>query len=427
MSKANTAEQNQIVEPKNNGNNDDFDDDWGDDSWASDTESSPWQYSGFIEAAYGHFTQNNVTTKNTPLKELRARLDMSYTHKLFDFTGKGDLLIDDVTADTLIQMRELNIKASPFDFLDVKIGKQILTWGTADYLFINDLFPKNWQSFFSGREDAYLKASSNSIKTSWFINNTTLDVVWTPEFTEDTYLTGERFSFYSKQAQQQVAPQYLNVQQSNDEQWFARLSTSRNSVEYALYGYKGRWTTPEGVSDTQQPYFPKMNAIGASLRTTLGNGLFNIEVASYNSIENSGGEQNPHTTPNNQQRFLVGYETELMKNLTLNAQYYIEHTSDYTELLARAAIPEQVVSKNRQLITTRLRYSALQQKLTMTLFNFYSPSDNDGFLKTSVSYRKNDQWLYTMGANLFWGKGDFSFFGQHQVNSNLWARVRFQY
>ena len=36
---------------------------------------------------------------------------------------------------------------------DLKIGQQVLTWGTGDYVFLNDLFPKDYQSFFSGRDD----------------------------------------------------------------------------------------------------------------------------------------------------------------------------------------------------------------------------------------------------------------------------------
>jgi hypothetical protein len=33
----------------------------------------------------------------------------------------------------------------------------IITWGVGDLLFINDVFPKDWESFFSGRPPEYLK------------------------------------------------------------------------------------------------------------------------------------------------------------------------------------------------------------------------------------------------------------------------------
>ena len=75
----------------------------------------------------------------------------------------------------------------------------------------------------------------------------------------------------------------------------------------------------------------------------------------------------------------------------------------------------------------RLTYRAKQQTLTYSLFSFYSPTDHDVYLKPSIDYRYNDQWLFSTGANLFFGKDDYSFFGQHQDNSNAWLRVRFEY
>lgn len=417
-------------------------DDWADDGWGDDEVVSPWKVSGFIEGAYGRFTQNQTqintlsesenlysnSRSNSPLEEIRARINVNYSTLHFDITAKGELLFDQVLNNNKLLVRELNIQASPFDFLDIKIGKQVLTWGTADYLFINDLFPKDWQSFFSGRDDEYLKAPSNSVKISWFINGYTLDVVWTPEFTEDNFIRGERFSFYSPQLQQQIAPESFTYQEPNDEQWFTRLSTTQQGVEYALYGYKGRWTTPEGINSSQLPYFPKMNSVGASIRAPLYKGLFNAEIVNYNSIENTEAYySNTYFAPYSQQRFLIGYETELIKNVTLNTQYYVEHTKNHAQLASSYAYPEQLKDRNRQLLTARLTIRALQQTLVYSIFTFYSPTDHDGYLKSSISYRQDDHWLYSVGANVFWGKEDFSFFGQHQKNSNIWAKVRYQF
>jgi hypothetical protein len=41
-----------------------------------------------------------------------------------------------------------------------------LDW--ADLIFINDLFPKDWESFFIGRDTEYLKAPSDAAKISLF-------------------------------------------------------------------------------------------------------------------------------------------------------------------------------------------------------------------------------------------------------------------
>jgi hypothetical protein len=108
-------------------------------------------------------------------------------------------------------------------------------------------------------------------------------------------------------------------------------------------------------------------------------------------------------------------------------QYYLERTKHYQALLEHSTAPEQLVDENRQLLTLRLSYRALRQTLVYSMFAFYSPSDRDGYLKPSLNYQYNDQWLFSTGANLFFGDNDYSFFGQHQDNSNAWLRVRYQY
>jgi len=402
---------------------------WGDD-WGEEEVISPWKFSGFAEAGYGYLLQDNIVKSSASLTEITARFNLDYSHDSFEFVSKGELIYDDVISNTFWNTRELNISFTPSNNTDIKLGRQILTWGTGDYIFLNDLFAKNWQSFFSGRDDQYLKAPSDSIKGTFYLGNYSLDLTWTPEFTSDIYLTGERFSFYSPQTQSIVAPaDNFHVQKTNNAQWATRISTNKNGIEYALYGYKGFWPTPVGVTESQTPqfipYFPEMNAWGASIRMALAGGLFNAEYASYNSIEDSHGD-NPYIA-NGQNRFLIGFEREVIKDLTASVQFYLEQTKHYDDFINHSFTPATQVDKNRQLFTFRLTYMALQQKLTYSLFNFYSPTDKDGYVKPSVTYRYNDQWSFSAGANLFWGDEKHTFFGQHQQNSNAWFRVKAQF
>ncbi len=67
------------------------------------------------------------------------------------------------------------------------------------------------------------------------------------------------------------------------------------------------------------------------------------------------------------------------------------------------------------------------QNITTNFFMFYSPSDHDGYVKPSVDYRYNDQVKISVGANYFFGQEEDTFFGQHQENSNIWARFKYSY
>ena len=400
-------------------------DDWGDDAWA-DEEETPWTISGFTEAAYGQFLQGNVVKSSSSLSELRARMEMNYSHSLFEFTVSGDAIYDNVLEETQWLTRELNIEASPFSNLDIKFGRQILTWGTGDYVFLNDLFAKDWQSFFSGRDDEYLKAPSDSFRFTSYWGNVTIDLALTPEFTPDKYLTGERFSFYSPFTKNNIAPaEHFLVDQTNEEQWSARLATTIKGVEYALYGYKGYWSTPVGINNQGIAYFPKMNAWGASALTPFGNGILNAEFSYYNSLEDQHGDK--ANIANSQIRALIGYEQEIAKSLTLGLQYYLEKTQDYDAFTQANIFTNEQVDEYRQLATIRLRYTMLQQKLIYSFFAFYSATDKDSYLKPSIDYRYDDSLSFSTGANIFFGNKPHTFFGQHESNSNLWLRARFTF
>jgi len=401
---------------------------WADDTWAvEDEQVSPWQLSGFIEAGYGAFTQDNVVSNAQSLSELRAQLDSKYSADYFQLKSKLELIEDAVISKTDIDVRELNLSFSLGDNTDAIAGRQIVTWGTGDYLFLNDLFAKDWQSFFSGRDDAYLKAPNDALRVMHYVEGVTVDLVYSPEFTPDSYINGERFSFYSPMAGEVIAPQDFNVVTTDKSQYSLRLATTVNGTEYALYGYKGYWTTPVGIiaqgPNVGAAYFPKLNSYGASIRTSAFGGLFNAEVSVYNSTEDTSGDD-PFVA-NDQLRFLLGYEKELKADLTASFQYYLERTDDFEAF--KRTLPESITKENRQVLTARFTHRALRQTLTSSLFVFYSPSDKDAYFKPSISYRYSDNWQMSAGANVFLGESQQSFFGQHEDNSNLWLRMRYNF
>ena len=147
----------------------DWGDDWGEE-WQGETTNAHW-LTGYIEQALGSRWQSSAVNDDTTLGDSRIRLETNTQAGAWRLTAKGDVYYDGVLADWGGQLRELSAVAS-FNAIDIKAGRQILTWGTGDYLFINDLFPKDWQSFFAGRDDEYLKAASDAIKISYVVFQT---------------------------------------------------------------------------------------------------------------------------------------------------------------------------------------------------------------------------------------------------------------
>lgn len=404
------------------------DEDWGDDAWAEESPASGLQINGFVDAGVGYFLRDsNPTQEGESLAEVRLRLETNhYFGEVFgslkvDFTG------DAVTDDMDAAVREAFLNFAPLSSLDLRAGRQILTWGTGDLVFLNDLFPKDWRSFFSGRDQQYLKAPADAIRATWYQPLANLELVWVPEFESDNYITGERFSYFSPMVGAIVAaPPVVTARQPDGDEWAARVYQTVGNLEWAIYGYRGYFKQPEGFNPaTAEAQFPSLSVGGASLRGTIGPGIGNMELARHRSDNDKNGI-NPFV-PNSQWRFLLGYEQELITNLTLGLQYYLERISQYSALINQSSTPQFVPEQNRHTLTTRLTYRAMQDRLRWSFFAFWSPNEHDAYLIPSVNYRYSDNLSVQAGANLFYGEDDHTFLGQLQKNDNVYGRITYRF
>jgi hypothetical protein len=403
---------------------------WDDDAWEEEAAAGV-EWHGFVEGAYGtRWNDDPQVGRRRTLGDARVRLETDWANDAVTIELKGEVWYDNVSEDIEGELRDLTLAFSPTSNLDLKLGRQVLTWGTGDLLFLNDLFPKDWVSFFAGREDEYLKAPSNAVRGTWYSKALNVDMVWTPVFEPDNYLTGERFSFFSPLAGMLVAPQppFDGIEPArtvDNGEFSVRLFKNVRGTEYAAYAHRGFFKQPTDFTEQLMPRFAPLSALGASMRRPLWSGLFNAEAVYYASRDDRSGT-NP-ALPNDQLRFLAGFEREAVTNFTVGFQYYVEWTLDHDELIGDSPMPEFEPDEFRHVVTNRLTYRMSQDKLTLSLFTFYSPSDDDYFLRPVVSYRYSDRWSMTGGANVFGGEDDHTFFGQFQDNSNVYFRVRFNY
>jgi len=386
------------------------------------------ELNGFVEARAGARLQDDPYQKSASVGELRMQLDLSTDLDWGVIRLKGDLLGDLVTEDLVGELRELNLAFSPLEFLDAKLGRQVLTWGTGDLLFINDLFPKDWESFFIGRDDEYLKAPSDAIKASFFLEAFDIDLVYVPLFDSSVYIDGSRISYWngllgSIAGRNYIFPDDEKNSVFNEDEVHLRLARNIDGLELAAYGYYGYWKTPEGVVPvpTPQLFYPRLAVVGASLRTTMLGGIGNVEVGYYDSSEDENGN-NP-LIRNSEVRFLAGFERELARDLTGGFQYYLEYMQDYDNYEITAPVGTRK-DEFRHLLTVRLTKMLLDQNLRLSLFAYYSPSDEDGYLRPKFHYKVNDQLAVDGGINYFFGADDHTFFGQFEDATNIYVGVR---
>ncbi len=387
---------------------------------------------GYAELRGGARIQEDPAhPSDASIAETRLQLKTERTFGDVSAELAADLFLDGIREQADLDWRQARLTWSPAPSVDVRAGRQVLTWGTGDMLFINDMFPKDWQSYFIGRDDEYLKAPSDALKVSWFTGVANIEVVYTPQFTPDRHITGEYISYYNPLTGRNAATPDL-IRTNPPSGWFEddevalRIYRSAGSYEWAAYGYSGYWKSPGGQRlDSMQATFPKLRVYGASVRGPLGRGIFHAEIGYYDSYQDRTG--NRPFVNNSELRLLIGYEQELAKEFTGAVQYYLEHMMDYGAY--RRALPflMEPRDENRHVVTLRLTRMLMNQNLILSFFGYFSPSDTDAYLRPKVSYKLNDQWLVETGGNLFLGRHDHTFFGQFEDNSNLYTAVRYSF
>lgn len=395
---------------------------------------------GFLDARYGQRLQDDPYQRDESLAESRLQLGLSRLGEQTTVQLLADFYYDDlVDQDEIdlekgrgwIDLREANLLLSPTYTMDLKLGRQILTWGTGDLVFINDLFPKDWQSFFIGRDVEYLKAPSDAIMASFFPGWFNIDLVYTPRFDPDRFIRGERLSYWNPQlgrtaGRDALVPARVPDDWFEDDEIAVRLSKNLGGYELALYGYDGFWKSPSGLEPvTGEAVFPKLSVYGASLRGVFGPGIGNVEFGYYDSRQDRDGSD-PYVA-NSESRLLLGYEQELIRNLTMAGQYYLEVIEDYRAYRAALAPGQAVRDEYRHLLTMRLTWLFFNQNLTVSMFAYASPSDDDYYLRPALACKLSDAWKVTVGGNIFGGEEPYTFFGQFEDNTNIYAGLRYSF
>jgi len=402
---------------------------------------------GFVEGLWtGGLDDRNPVDRDYQAAETRLQLRAESYGDNAEVFAKVDFVQDGFdSANYFWELREAYVKfRTPID-IDFKIGRQILTWGTGDLIFINDVFAKDYQSFFIGRQDEYLKAPQTALRAEWYTKFGSFSVVAIPDFEPNVIPTGDRLSFYN--------PMYVKIVGSsgyitpvepgnsfdNVEAAF-RYSKAISSFKLSGYAYRGFYKDPRGVrmlSPTEfQLYYPRLNVYGASFRGQVAGGIVWLEGGYYDSREDQcGGE---YFIENSSSKGLVGFERQVATDFTGNLQFQTEVMSGYNNYeksydgyvqMVRMMDPEAPVTPKaeevRTLITSRWTKQLASQTVTLSLFGFYSPSDEDGYIRFSGAYKYTDELSLMVGGNIFEGNNPSTMFGQFDHNDNLYVKVNY--
>ncbi len=366
------------------------------------------------------------------LGEERLRLDVSGATK----SGSGFLLIKgDIFHDAVANRVDGDLREAYAGFrsgrFDFRLGRQIVTWGVGDLFFVSDVFPKDWESFFSGRPMEYLKRGVDAVRLQYSSEALSVDVVATPFFTGDALPSRKRFFLYNPFAAVAEQREYSPPARAENTEVGLRLYRRMAGFDVSLYGYRGFWRLPgasvDSYNDTPRitRFYPRLVTWGASAQRNLLHGVVSVEGGRYHSLDDRGGALSG--VPHSQWRMLAAYQRQLARELTATFQGYaevMEGYETYRRFLPAGFRPEDRV---RGVVSARLTQFLGYQNWKLAAFVAYSPTDNDCFAQPEISHRLTDRLSAAVGANVFAGQHEATFFGQMAKNDNVYVSLRFDF
>lgn len=401
---------------------------------AAETGALDWH--GSVLASYtsrlGAARHGKPPSGDLLLGEERLQLQLSGTAPGggAGYFAKTDFLRDEANADSAVDVREVYLSYARGS-LDLRAGRQVHTWGVGDLLFINDLFPKNYAALFSGRPMEYLKTGAGSLKASVYSEKASLDIIATPVFEPDQFPASQNFFLFDPFSQVTNRVEAKPRHDLGNAELAARLSRPVLGFDAALYAYRGFFRSPSMEPDSLTAptrltiIYPRLAVYGASLQGNAAGGVLSLEAGFYDSRQDRAGTD--PLIPNSQTRFLAGYQRSPWTDFTAGLQYYGEYMHRYGryEAALPAGFPKQ--DQLRQLLTLRLTQFLKYQSWKLSLFSFWSPTDNDFYLIPEAAWRVTDELTATAGANVFGGASETTFLGQLDKNDNLYFSMRYEF
>ena len=386
---------------------------------------------GFLQGNYSFDTaSSNPDGGDFKWAEERVQLKLEVPKEPFRLFLKTDAFYDHIDEKGDLELREgyIDFTANKWD---LRIGRQVITWGLGDLLFINDVFPKDYEAFFSGRPLEYLKKGIDGAKIGIYPGFASFELIAIPFFEQNHFPDPKRFWMFDPMPEvtnrEKVKPA---VTLKNTEIAF-RAYRDIAGFDASVYFYRGFFRQPSMMPDNPMMptkltlFSPKLSVYGASLQGRALDGVLSLEAGYYDSREDRSGT-NP-MIPNPQTRVLIGYQRQIWEDFTIGVQYYGEYMHNYSKYAKNlpSGFPQE--RKLHDLTTVRLTQFLLHQTLRLSFFAFYSPSDGDYMLNPEIKYSFTDRIWAAIGGNIFGGGERWSQFGQLDKNDNVYLQMRYEF
>lgn len=399
------------------------------------TQNLNFDLHGSIRQWTGAFIQSPA---EIGLSETRVKLELTSTTSSSSAFRATSYYID----DGLARSGTLELKEAYFDYysdvVDVRFGKQMITWGKADELNPTDvLCPQNLTNLLEDK--SIRKIGLLFLKTDWNIEEFTLTAIWKPEF-DFIHLPpmDSRWAFFTIPGVTSLPPPSFPNSELKNTEWAFKLSRTIERFDLSISWFDG-WDNIFTSELTFNPIiqhlqldklvFNRTKMLGGDFASVFGPVGFWGEGAYFITEDHDGINPN---IKNPYFQYVLGTDYDFGDALKVNLQYFQEFIT-MVDNDAEQTAEETIMSKLglgmpiQQALSCRIEkkfgLGEVHKVELMTIFD----SKHRGFMLTpKFTYSLEDAFNIEVGG-AFYGGESASLFGRFKDNHIVYGKGTYSF
>ncbi|MBQ7239574.1 MAG: hypothetical protein IJS20_12370 [Bacteroidales bacterium] len=323
----------------------------------------------------------------------RLRGEVNVSHGSVGLFTSANVIYNAVVPDrTGFSLRECYLSYNS-PHIEVRAGRQIITWGVVDGLRLTDVISPMDYSEFLAQDYDDIRVPVSALRTRLSGSNWQLDLVAVP-VAQFFVLPSDSANPWSIGS---LPPIEEPSRRLHHMEYGGRFSVFLSGIDFSLCAlhtwqktpsfHQGRWC------------YRRMGLVGGDLSVPVGQLVMRGEVAS--TLYDEGGTQ-----------ALLGIDWYMPGSCTLSAQYAHQ-------------LLRQGTHRNSGLATLRLSKEWTDVGLTLQTFAYVDVSEGGIFDRSSADYALTDQLHLLLGYDLFHAKrGQFLVY---RHNSEAWLKMKYSF
>jgi hypothetical protein len=341
---------------------------------------------------------------------------------------EGRITDDNLRRDNRFQGRLLEAYANFYlGSVDLRVGKQVITWGRADALNPTDvLTPKDF-TLLSARDEEERRIGTAALKANYYRGNYTLSLIWLPIFNPSTIPLTAPAGF-------RITEDKRSQGRWTEQGFAAKLDHTGGDFDWSFSYYHGLDVIPTGRSVTPtltNLSHNRIHMVGADFAKHLGRVGLRGETAYVHTQDPGGSDvvvKNPYVFT------VLGADYDVTEDLNINLQAYQRIVVNYQDMFriqdpavrnvaVLNVIFHQQMDRIQEGITGRIKAQWWNDTLEAELLGVWNANRSDFFVRPSVAYAFTDTWKGFMGWDVFNGRRE-SLNGFLQNNTSFFAELR---